>query len=147
LRWFFLGSFREHGVLIYLSKELYSGWIRLQADKDLGRSYAGLLPFTEGLYRLGYISKEVYEEHIRKYSQPLSARTEVLTLERQQEKAFLEQKNKQFRGMLDQWNEHPDLHWRINVISEAEKYPDLECAKLLIVKGKDCDIISQGEPS
>ena len=39
-------SFREHGVMLYLDKTLYKAFIRLQADKGLGRSYAGLLPFT-----------------------------------------------------------------------------------------------------
>ena len=44
-------GFREHGVMLYLDKALYKAFIRLQADKGLGRSYAGLLPFVEGLYR------------------------------------------------------------------------------------------------
>jgi hypothetical protein len=47
--------------------------------------------------------------------------------------------------MLEQWNFHTDLNWRIKAISEAKKYPDLECAKLLIAKEKDRDIIFQEE--
>ena len=84
-----MGSFKEHGVLIYLSKDLYIGFIKLQADKRLGRSYAGLLPFTEGLFRMGYISKEVYEEHIKKYSEPLESEKQV-SLEQSKEKQFIE---------------------------------------------------------
>lgn len=122
-----MGSFREHGVLIYLSKDLYKGYIRLQADKGLGRSYAGLLPFTEGLFRLGYISKEVYEEYIRKYSQPLDMKeplAPVLTLEQQKGKQLLEAKDKQFKGIIDQWEQHSSLEWRKKVLAEAEKWKD-----------------------
>lgn len=66
-----MGDFREHGVMLYLDKTLYRAFIKLQADKGLGRSYAGLLPFTEGLFHLGYLSKQDHEEHVAKYSQGL----------------------------------------------------------------------------
>ena len=143
-----MGSFKEHGVLIYLSKELYTGFIRLQADKELGRSYAGLLPFTEGLFRLGYISEIVYKEHVRKYTTPLGikkSQSQALTVEQKKEQAFLESKNKLFKGMLEQWDIHSDLTWRVKVVADAAKYPNLEYSKLLITKGKECEIISQGE--
>jgi hypothetical protein len=133
-----LGSYREHGVLIFLSKDLYFGFIRLQADKGLGRSYAGLLPFTEGLFRLGYISKEVYEEHFKKYSQPFAAEnpvSTVLTIEQLKEKRFLEQKDKQLKGMLEQWEYHLGNEWRAKVLTEAEKWKDkLESARCLLEK-------------
>ena len=86
-------GFREHGVMLYLDKTLYKAFIRLQADKGLGRSYAGLLPFVEGLYRLGYLSKEEYEVHFKKYSQELKE-TKSLTkedLEKQAEQTKLKQ--------------------------------------------------------
>lgn len=138
-----MGSFREHGVLNYLSKDLYVGFIKLQADKGLGRSYAGLLLLTEGLYRLGYISKAVYDEHVKKYSQPLGNAKPVLSLEQEKSKQFLEQKERQFRGQLEQWEDHPDLNWRVKVVAEAEKYPDIECAKLLVAKGKEHNTTSK----
>lgn len=69
-------GFREHGVMLFLSNPLYLGFIKLQADKGLGRSYAGLLPFVEGLYRMGYLSKEDYEIYFKKYSQGLTKKTE-----------------------------------------------------------------------
>ena len=68
-----MGKFREHGVLIYLSPELYLGFVKLQADKSLGRSYAGLNAFTRGLFEMGYISEEVYEKHMRRYNVPLNS--------------------------------------------------------------------------
>ena len=138
-----MGNFKEHGVMLYLSKELYSAWIKLQADKDLGRTYAGLLPFVEGLYRLGYLSPVVYEEYIRKYSQPLNVKNEQTSDEKKQSE-FLKEKDKQFKGMLESWDlEHYNLNWHEKAVAEAKKFPNLEYAKLLIAKGKDCDVISQ----
>lgn len=118
-----MGSFKEHGILLYLSKDLYTGFIRLQADKGLGRSFAGLLPFIEGLFRLGYISKEVYEEHVKKYSEPLESE-KPLSLEQSTEQSFLERRDRQLKGMLEQWDLHPDPKWRNKVYDFAGKYAD-----------------------
>ncbi len=63
-------GFKEHGLMIYLDKDLYRAFIKLQADKDLGRAYAGLLSLTEGFFALGYISEKDYKEHIKKYGKP-----------------------------------------------------------------------------
>ena len=64
-------NFRGHGLLLFLSSELHHGFTKLMADKCLGRAFAGLLPFIEGLYQMGYISKDTYEAHVEKYSIPL----------------------------------------------------------------------------
>jgi hypothetical protein len=77
-------GFREHGVMLYLDKTLYKAFIRLQADKGLGRSYAGLLAFVEGLFHLGFLSKEDYQKYVAKYSQELTEEPKPLTLEEQQ---------------------------------------------------------------
>jgi len=55
----------------YLPPELYLGIVKLQADRGLGRIYPVLLAITEGLYQMGYISKEVYEIYSKKYSEKL----------------------------------------------------------------------------
>jgi hypothetical protein len=125
--------FKEHGVVLYLPKKLYIAWIKLQADKGLGRSFAGLLPFVEGMYSLEYITKDVYEEYFYKYSVPLSPKFEVLLSEEERkQKDFLEGKNRQFRGQFEQWNDHLELKWRQNVLAEAKKYPNLEYAKRIL---------------
>jgi len=95
-----MARFNEHGVLLYLSNPLYLGFVRLQADKGLGRSYAALLPFVEGLYHMGYISKEVYEQHARKYSQPLVVQKSLSQVHEQQRLSELE---KQFSQVAEQW--------------------------------------------
>jgi len=136
-----LGNFKEHGVMLYLTKELYKGFIKLQADKGLGRSFAGLLPFTEGLYRLGYISEEVYEQHLRKYSKPLGEEASEPTFESkklQDEKLLRESRDKLFKGQLEQWEQHPDPEWRKKVLAEAEKFKDtLPSAQRLLKKKEE----------
>ena len=100
-------GFREHGVMLYLDKTLYKAFIRLQADKGLGRSYAGLLPFVEGLYHLGYLSKEEYEIHFQKYNTPLTEEPKPLTKEQMQEQEKLKQLTKTFKMILEQWETVP----------------------------------------
>jgi hypothetical protein len=127
-----MGDFKEHGVLIYMNTDLYVAFIRLQADKGLGRAYAGLLPFTEGMYHLGYISKEIYEANVKKYSEPLPTR-EPSTPKQLAERRRLEQKDKYFRQVLDQWETHKDLKWRSGKLADAEKFKDkLESARQLL---------------
>lgn len=65
----------KHGVMLYLDRTLYRAFIRLQADYELGRSYAGLLPFVEGLYTLGFLSKDEYVQHRKRYSEKLEDKT------------------------------------------------------------------------
>lgn len=136
-----MGNFKEHGVMLYLSKDLYSGWIKLQAEKNLGRTFAGLLPFTEGLFRLGYISREIYELHLKKYSEPISdVEHKVLNPEQQREKQFLDDKERQLKGMLEVWDlEHFTPNWHEKAIHEAKKYPDLASAKAILRKAREND--------
>lgn len=64
-------SFQGHSLRLYLDKTFYKALIKLQADKGLGPSFAGLLIYTEGLHHLGYITNEEHEQHVKRYSQPL----------------------------------------------------------------------------
>jgi hypothetical protein len=131
-------GFREHGVMLFLSKDLYTAFIKLQADKGLGRSYAGLLPFTEGMYHLGYLTKAVYDVHVEKYSIPL-VQDKASNLVALQEKQEIETKNLFFKQVLEQWTLHTDSKWHEKMVKQAEPWKDkLESAKkiceLVIVK-------------
>lgn len=123
-----MGRFKEHGVLIYLSNPLYIGFVKLQADKGLGRSFAALLPFVEGLYAMGYITKEVYEEHQKRYSQPLITQKPL--------KHFTEdqatQLNKTLAGVYEQWKEHPNPKWRNGWLNIARQHPELSNSKKIL---------------
>jgi|GEM_PF-2937902 alpha-galactosidase/6-phospho-beta-glucosidase family protein len=113
-------GFREHGVMLYLDKTLYKAFIRLQADKGLGRSYAGLLAFVEGLFHLGFLAKEDYQKYVAKYSQELTEEPKPLTLEEQQKVEQLKQWQKQFRLALNQIETMPS-HSKEYYLKKAEE--------------------------
>ena len=131
-----MGNFREHGVLLYLDKTLYKAFIKLQADKNLGRSYAGLLPFVEGLYQLGYLSKKEYEKRVRKYSKSLDEmekENEPLTKEQLEKEKKLKDLEKQFSMVIEQWDLHPSLEWRLRWVKKAKEWKDkIPSAKALL---------------
>jgi len=120
-----LMPFREHGVLIYLSNELYLGFIKLQADKGLGRSYAALLPFVEGLFHMGYITREVYQAHAVRYSQPL------LTVKNVDPKVLELDKNLTFA--LNSWAEMPEKSQKY-YLAKAKKHPESVVAQKILKK-------------
>lgn len=137
-------TFNEHGILLYLDRELYVAFVRLMADKELGRSYAGLLGLVTGFYHLGYISKEVYDKHAAKYTERLQP-SEIVTPEVQKEKDLLIAKDKQFNGQIEQWEQHSSPEWRAKVLADAKKYETkLDSAKQLLRLGNKeqfCGII------
>jgi len=125
-----MGKFREHGVLIYLSHDLYMGFVKLQADRGLGRSFAALLPFVEGLYHMGYISKEVYEVHKNRYSQPLVEQKSLTAFskEKQQLKTDLTRAFQQWDTLSDK----AKSYW----IDKARKNADFPIALQILEKAE-----------
>jgi hypothetical protein len=123
-----MGKFKEHGVLIYLSNELYLGFVKLQADKSLGRSYAALLPFVEGLYQMGYIQEDVYREHVNRYSRPLVIQKTIP--ETVDDKT--QELNKILGMVLNQWKDHPKFEWRRKWLETARQHLELSNAKLIL---------------
>ncbi len=95
-------GFQEHKVMLFLDKDLYVAFIRVQADKAVGRSYAGLLPFVEGLYHMGYIKRDVYEKHMLKYSDTLISKKQ-LTLAETLEMEKNIQLARFFKAVAEQW--------------------------------------------
>lgn len=61
----------DHIIRIYLDSPLYFKFIEFQAENKLGRSYACLLIFIEGMRSLGLIDDEVYAFYKQRYSKPL----------------------------------------------------------------------------
>jgi hypothetical protein len=127
-----MGNFREHGLMLYLCPELQIAHVKLQASKELGRSYAGLYAFTEGLFRLGFLDKADYEKLHEKYSQGL-AKEEPLSMAQLQTKSEVEKMAKTFSMVLDQWSLHSDEKWRDRWLREAEAWKDkVPNAKLVL---------------
>lgn len=128
-----MGKYKEHGLLIYLNNPLYMGFIKLQADKGLGRSFAGLLAFTTGLFEMGYISKAEYLRFKARYSTPLDKEPQQLTLAETPMQNELNKLDKTFSDVLAQWNLHLDEKWRRRWIKKAMENGDLPNAKKLLV--------------
>jgi hypothetical protein len=101
---------------------------------DLGRSYAGLLPWVEGMYRMGYLSQKEYEVNAKRYSEPLEKDAECNLLEVKRERELLQRKDKIFKGMIEQFNLHADKpRWRLKVGEDAERFKDsLASARTLL---------------
>ena len=127
-----MGGFREHGVMLFLDKAEYLGFIKCQADKGLGRSYAGKLCFIEGQYRLGYINQAEYEARFKKYTQPLN-----VVEPSAEQLAALEQTRKletMLEGALKEWETLPKRVQEYHLRTAAE-HKELPIAVRVIEKG------------
>jgi hypothetical protein len=91
------------------------------------------------------LGQEDYELLKKRYSRPLkqvieagkikpeSIHKPVLQIEK--EKQFLEQKDRQFKGVLDQWDLHLSPEWRAKKFKDAEQWKDkLESVRLVLAK-------------
>jgi hypothetical protein len=124
---------KPHGFLIYLPPHLYIAVVRLQADKQLGRSYPVLYAVNEGLYKLGYISKETYETYEKRYSEKLiKDEPKTIPKEEQKEQKLLKETERLFSKVLEQWGEH-NSEWRRKWFKQAQKFVDkVPNARLII---------------
>ena len=130
-------GFKDHGVLLYMNSIMLSGYIKLQAKKDLNRSNAGLLLLAHGLFKEECISKDDYERLKTHYSKPLSQTVEPeipLTQVERELQQKLKEKARQFKLVLEQWNLDHKMGWREVWLQEAEKYPQLPEAQAIIHK-------------
>jgi hypothetical protein len=141
-----MGDFREHGILLYLSPSLYMAFIKLQGDKGLGRSFAGLLAFNEGMHNLKYVTDEDYEVNKLKYSRKLLEKEvpqKPLTSQQVTVKKEHDEMSRAFSGVLSQWNmTHNDPHWKEKWIKKAEVWKDKIPSASMII-----DLKNQGKNS
>ena len=110
---------KPHGFLVYLPPELYLGIVKLQADKQLGRVYPVLLAITEGLYHMGYISKEAYEVYSKKYSEKLIK--EEVKPPTPKEQIEIAKLVASFKNIIKNWNEVKDKEFWIRKAERALK--------------------------
>ena len=114
--------------MLFLDRELYVGFIKLQADKGVGRSYAGLLPFVEGLYHMGYINREIYEKHVAKYSERLVGKKQLTLIETQEMEKNI-QLARFYRNLGKQWEDlSPEQQKRhlTRALKDRAKIPEAE---------------------
>ena len=62
---------KPHALQLFLDSPLDVAVTQFQALHKLGRSYAGLLIFVEGLSKLNLINEVVYQHYKARYTQPL----------------------------------------------------------------------------
>jgi hypothetical protein len=71
---------QEHIMKICLPPELYLAVIKFQVEKEIGKSYAGLLLLTKATYQEQLITREDYEKYqYRYFSQACSPRATAKT--------------------------------------------------------------------
>lgn len=129
--------FKEHVIQLALDKPLYIRFLQLQADKKLGRPYAGLLAFVEGMYRLGYLSKEDYEKYSQRYSKPLEEDSEKpLTLEDLKSQEQLNQIKEKLKLALEQFETMPQTSKQY-YLKKAHEFKELPEAQLFIQKCRE----------
>ena len=117
---------QEHIMKICLAPELYLAMTKYQVQKEIGKTYAGLLLLTKALYQEKLITKEAYEKYLYRYSRKLvpEEQTQQLTTEQQKNKQKLDEKARSFDAAYNQWNLQPDIKWRQWWIDEAKKHQD-----------------------
>jgi len=106
--------------------ELYLGVAKFQVQKEIGKSYAGLLLINKAAYQEQLITKEVYEKYLYRYSRKLvpEEQPQKLTSEEQKEKQKLDEKARTFAMLASQWELHPNSEWRQRWINDAERWQD-----------------------
>jgi len=118
---------QEHIMKICLAPELYMAMTKYQVQKEIGKTYAGLLLLTKALYQENLINKDIYEKFVYRYSRKLvpEEQPQKLTTQQQKEKQKLDEKARSFPAAFSQWNDpHPGPNWRQWWIDEAKKYQD-----------------------
>ena len=117
---------QEHIMKLCLPPELYLAVIKFQVQKELGKSYAGLLLVTKAAYQEKLINKETYEKYLYRYSRKLVPEEEPqkLTIEQQKEKQKIDEKTRTFSILPSQWEIHQNQEWRQRWIKDAENWQD-----------------------
>jgi hypothetical protein len=95
---------KPHAVTLFLDSPLYVAFIEFQAENKLGRSFAGLLIFVEGLRKRELINELVYQHYKSRYMKPLRTLIEeenpLLAKQKQEE---LEKARKQLQQVIEQF--------------------------------------------
>jgi hypothetical protein len=139
---------REHGLLLFMPSELNIAFIKFQAEKELGRSYAGLYLLNDALFRHGCISQETYKIYEQKYGEKLVKAKEVeskpLMKVKMEEDQKLKDLDKQFKNAVDQWELHPSIEWRRKWVKLAEKWKDKIPNAKLVLEFANKEVIPHG---
>jgi hypothetical protein len=97
---------------------------KLEANMELGQSYAGLYALNEGLHVLNYLRDEDYQFFKKRYSDKLVHAEEESQADQINKQALKEIENmtRYFDMVLDQWHLHPNSEWRSRQLKKAQEY-------------------------
>ena len=125
-----------------LNATCYVGISKLMAKLECSKSAAILYALNEGLFKEGVISKEdnafLAKRYGRKLKDVIAAGKEdshkpVLELEKIKAQQALQHNDKVLKGMIAQWDTHPNPEWRLKAAKLAEQWNDkLESARNLL---------------
>ena len=123
-----------------MNAKLRLALIKLQAEKELGQSFAGLYALTEGLHSLKYLSDDDYQVFKKRYSDKLVSDEQQKggdELNRQSIKE-IESMTRYFEMVIDQWRLHPNSEWRSKQLKKAQEYANrVPNAKSVLDLGKN----------
>jgi enterochelin esterase-like enzyme len=120
-----------------LNAKLKLSLIKLQADRELGQSYAGLLALIEGLHSLKYLGDEDYLLFSKKYSKKLVVEDQKVQGMDQQAVRELESMTKLFKGVLADWSLPHNKGWKEGWVKRASNYASrIKAAQMIVELGK-----------
>jgi hypothetical protein len=128
----------EHYLPLMLNAKLKMALIKLQADKELGQSYAGLLALVEGLHSLKYLNDEDYLIYQKRYSQKLVDDPQQKLMAQENHQAIQEQKNMTalFSNVLADWSLTHKRGWREDWVKRASPWANrIKAAQMIVDLG------------
>jgi hypothetical protein len=134
----------DHTTINYWPPELRSALIRFCSKYDLDKTYAVFNLATKQLYNDGFLSKEVYDFYIQKYSKTVSSMSNIeqekhnsLTIDGLKQHQKLDEMTRYFQSILaDQWTLHQSPDWRKKTLLVAGQWKDrIPQAKLVLDLG------------
>jgi hypothetical protein len=88
---------------------------------------------ARGLIPKDYIQTEYGTTDPIKEGFTATARRETSTTEQHKDIEELARETKFFKAILEsEWEAHPSIEWRKKIIARAEKWPQIECARLIV---------------
>jgi tetratricopeptide (TPR) repeat protein len=124
---------QPHILRLFLDSPLDVALTKFQAMNNLGRSFAGLLVFIEGLRKLNIINEVVYQYYRERYMKPLQTTpiVEDLCIAKQKEEEF-EKARKQLQNAIELFPKlkaSAQQHWRKYALDHPEVPESIELLK------------------
>ena len=131
-------TIKDHAVILYLNPKLRLGTIKLQAEMELGPSYAALYIYNEGLHALKKISDEDYLVNQKRYSKKLvdDAQQKLVAEVNTQALKELSSMTKLFSGVLADWSLPHHKGWKAGWVKRASNYAGrIKAAQMIVELG------------